>query len=81
MQQSIQEQNNLKGRLIPLTRLLRRDEVLRLTGIKQTYLYQLMRDGKFPKSVPLGGKIVGWIDQEVQYWVEARIAERDRKLL
>lgn len=79
MFESIKEQNNISERLMPLTRMLRRKEVLHLTGIGQTHMYYLIGQGEFPRAVPLGGKIVGWVDTEVQAWIEARIDERNRK--
>ena len=70
--------DNLNQRLIPLTRMLRRKEVLHLTGIGQSHMYQLISDGKFPRPVPLEGKTVGWVDTEIQQWIEYQIEKRDR---
>ena len=32
--------------------------------------------GTFPAPVPLGGRVVGWIEAEVHAWLTARIAQR-----
>lgn len=48
--------------------LIRRPEVMKLTGIRTTKLYALMKEGQFPKQVPLGGRTVGWIKSEVLEW-------------
>jgi len=77
MFESIESQNNLEGKVIPLTRLLRKPEVLHVTGIGHTTLHKLIREGSFPKPVPITGKAVGWVDSEVQKWVDARIQSRD----
>jgi len=39
-----------------------------------------MAEGTFPKPVPIGTKAVGWIEDEIDAWIEARIAERNAKL-
>jgi len=30
--------------------------------------------GKFPKPVSLGGRAVGWVEEEIQSWLAERIA-------
>lgn len=62
--------------LIPERRVLRRGEVEHRTGIKRAHLYALMRAGRFPKSIALGVRAVGWDSQEVDQWIAERRAER-----
>lgn len=50
------------------------------TGLARSTVYKYVEDGIFPKSVPLGGRAVGWVEQEVEDWIVARIEERDRLL-
>ena len=60
--------------------ILRRSEVLHKIGISKTTLQTLMDAGQFPKPVKLGGpdaRAVGWVDSEVQAWIDQKIAERD----
>jgi prophage regulatory protein len=57
-------------------RILRRPEAERLTGLCSRQLDQLEARGDFPRRVPLGGRVVGWIDAEVQGWIRARMALR-----
>jgi prophage regulatory protein len=68
---------HLKERVIPLTRILRKKEVLQLCGIGSSYMYRLISEDTFPKPVNLSPKIVGWVDTEIQEWVENKIALRD----
>jgi predicted DNA-binding transcriptional regulator AlpA len=35
-----------------------------------------MADGTFPMSIPLGPKIKAWLEEEVEAWQEARMAQR-----
>jgi prophage regulatory protein len=38
-----------------------------------------MAEGTFPKPVKLGPKAVGWVEEEIDAWIRARMAERDGK--
>ncbi|MDQ0741126.1 putative DNA-binding transcriptional regulator AlpA [Pseudomonas sp. W4I3] len=40
-------------------------------------MYALMRTGRFPKSIPLGIRAVGWDSLEVEQWIAERRAERN----
>ncbi len=57
-------------------RNLRRSEVERKTGIKRSHIYALMKKGKFPKTVPLGARAVGWDSVEIEQWLADRRKER-----
>ena len=61
----------------PTTRVLRRPEVQRRTGLGRTAIYVLMAEGKFPPPIRLTAKAVGWLEAEVAAWIAARVAERD----
>jgi prophage regulatory protein len=63
-----------------LRRILRLPEVEAATGKKRSAIYDGIADGTFPKPVPLGERAVGWIENEILAWQEARIAERDAKI-
>lgn len=57
--------------------LLRLPDVERVAGIKRSTIYKMEGDGQFPRRVPLGGRMVAWVESEVRGWVAERIAERD----
>lgn len=57
-------------------RIIRLPDVITKTGLGKTTIYQMENGGKFPKSVSLGAKAVGWIEAEVDRWIEARMRER-----
>jgi prophage regulatory protein len=48
------------------------------TKIKRTYLYQEIKAGRFPKPINLGAKAVGWIESEVDAWIDALIEARNQ---
>ena len=58
-------------------RLLSKKQVRDLVLYSPQHIARLEAAGKFPKRVKLGQCRVGWVEQEVQNWITARIAERD----
>lgn len=59
-------------------RFLSPKEVTELTCLSGFTIYKYIEEGLFPRSVPLGGRAVAWVDQDVHDWVLARIEERDQ---
>lgn len=53
--------------------ILRRKKVEARTGLARSTIYQHVRAGTFPAPISLGAKSVGWIEAEVNAWLEARI--------
>ena len=59
-------------------------KILRLPAVQAkvpystSTIYELMAEGKFPKPIPLGARAVGWIEEEIDRYIEERIAERDQ---
>ncbi len=59
-------------------RFLRLKEVMSLTGLGRSTIYKFMADETdFPKSVPLGGRVVAWVESEIEEWMESRLSMRD----
>lgn len=54
--------------------LIRKREVLQLSGLSNTSLYELIRDKAFPAQVKLvpGGRAVAWRMRDVMEWCEKR---------
>jgi len=59
-------------------RIMRLKEVMDTTGLGRSYIYKLIADGVFPKTVPLGARATGWVSDEVESWILERIGERDQ---
>lgn len=55
-------------------RILRLPNVELLTGFKRAHIYSLISQGRFPKSIQLGPRAVGWDSLAVEKWVEDRIS-------
>ena len=72
-------------------RIIRLNEVKNRTGYGRTSIYRKMEEGTFPKSLKLGGPLkdkntidssaVGWLEHEVDQWVQSIIEERDSNLI
>ena len=54
-------------------RIIRLPEVLLFTGLKRSSLYELIKNGHFPRPVRLSGRrSVGWFHSEVFIWIRSR---------
>lgn len=58
-------------------KLIRLKQVMAMTGQSKTLIYDSMKQGIFPKPVPLGFRSVAWVESEVIEWIESRIQARD----
>jgi len=59
-------------------KIMRLGEVMNITGLGRSSIYKLMAEGLFPKSIPLAARSVGWLEQEIDDWILARVAARNR---
>jgi prophage regulatory protein len=58
--------------------ILRLPAVKASTGLSRSTIYLRVSQGTFPKPVSLGGRAVGWLEAEIQEWLQRRI-EASRK--
>jgi prophage regulatory protein len=65
----------IKSQLI----ILRRKQVEVRTGLSRSTIYARIAEGSFPRPIDLGGgRAVGWIESEINEWLQACI-EQSRK--
>ena len=57
--------------------ILRLPEVKRLTGLGRSSIYQMIKDGVFPRPVSLSLRAVGWTAGDIRSWLETRINNRN----
>ncbi|MXV35931.1 MULTISPECIES: AlpA family transcriptional regulator [unclassified Saccharibacter] len=50
--------------------LLTLEEILNKTKFSKTYLYKLMKEGGFPRSIKFSVQTVRWPSDEVNSWFE-----------
>jgi prophage regulatory protein len=53
--------------------ILRLPDVKRSTGLSRSIIYLRIAQGTFPKPVSLGERSVGWVEAEIQEWLQRRI--------
>lgn len=53
--------------------ILRLPVVKARTGLSRSSIYLRMSEGRFPKSISLGGRAVGWIESDIQAWLQQQI--------
>ncbi|MBN3059399.1 AlpA family transcriptional regulator [Pectobacterium versatile] len=56
-------------------RLIRLPEVKRRTGFGKTWIYELIKAGRFPSQVKTGVRAVAFIESEVDAWIEKTISD------
>jgi prophage regulatory protein len=56
-------------------RILRMPEVMRTTGLARSTIYLKLSQGEFPTSVKLGERAIGWLEADVQDWIEEKILQ------
>jgi prophage regulatory protein len=50
--------------------IMKRQEVVAVTGLCYTSIYNKEKAGNFPKRRQLSARSVGWIRQEVETWIQ-----------
>lgn len=56
--------------------ILRLPQVKARVGLSRSAIYRLVSTGDFPRPVQLGARAIGWVDLEVDGWLESRAANR-----
>ena len=54
--------------------ILRLPTVKAITGLSRSTIYLRMSEGSFPEKISLGSRAVGWLETEVQDWLDERIS-------
>ena len=51
-------------------RIVRRDEVSKLTGLARATIYKKVKDRSFPQPIRLGARSVGWRLSDIDDWLQ-----------
>ena len=62
------------------SRILPTNVVLDRVCMSKTQLYRMINSGEFPKPVPVGRNRVGFLESEVNAWIEGRLRLREEGL-
>jgi len=57
--------------------ILRRKQVEKRTGLSRSTIYLRVQEGTFPRPINLGARAVGWLENEIEAWLVARLEIRD----
>ena len=57
-------------------RLLTLREVCAVTSLSRTSVYRLQAEGIIPHSIQISPGRVAWLEDEIQEYIESRVAER-----
>jgi prophage regulatory protein len=44
------------------------------TGLSRSSIYLRMSKGEFPQSISLGDRAIGWLESDIEQWLDERIA-------
>lgn len=55
------------------TTLLRITQVKARTGLSRSTIYLRIKEGEFPAQVSLGPRAVGWLEAEIERWIETQV--------
>jgi prophage regulatory protein len=54
--------------------ILRMPEVCAKTGLSRPTIYERLKKHNFPSPISLGDRAIGFIESEIDEWIESRIA-------
>lgn len=60
--------------------ILRLPAVKARCGLSRSSLYSMMAKGAFPRSISIGPRAIGWASNEIDAWIESRVAESRKRL-
>ncbi|MBO9657781.1 MAG: AlpA family transcriptional regulator [Chitinophagaceae bacterium] len=61
-------------------KIIRLPEVMRTTGLARSTIYKKITEKTFPNQIPLGPKSVGWLETDIQKWIQEQITQSSAKL-
>ena len=55
-------------------KLLRLPQVKESTGLSKSSIYARIAEGTFPKQIPLGPRLVVWVESDIQNWIAEQVS-------
>ena len=55
-------------------KLLRLPQVKSVTGLSKSSIYARISEGTFPKQIPLGPRLVVWVESDIQNWISEQVS-------
>jgi prophage regulatory protein len=63
-----------------MANIIKLQTVISTTGLSRSTIYALVAKRSFPQPVKLTERAVGWLDSEIQEWIEFQAARRDGQI-
>lgn len=60
--------------------ILRLPEISKHCGFSRSTVYRLIQQADFPKPIKLTSRASGWLESDINQWIDNRIKARDSKL-
>ena len=61
--------------------ILRINEVKNITSMSNSTIYELIKTNKFPRPKRIGKRAVGWLENDIQAWLDSRPQAGSWKLM
>lgn len=61
-----------KNMNITSLRLLRLREVMQVVGLKKSTIYNMIKQGTFPKPIKISSRAVAWLADAIMTWINMR---------
>ena len=61
-------------------KFLRLSDVKERTGLSRSTIYLNISKSIFPRPISLGVRCVGWLESEIDAWIQSRIEKRSKSL-
>jgi prophage regulatory protein len=55
-------------------KFLRLPQVKQSTGLSKSSIYARIAEGTFPKQIPLGPRLVVWVESDIQKWITDQVS-------
>ena len=56
-----------------MERILRIKDVIKITALSNSTIYELIKSNDFPRPKRIGKRAVGWLENDIQNWVDSRL--------
>ena len=60
-----------------MQKFVRLPDVIERTSLSRSTIYEMMAQGRFPRPVKLSLRSNGWIEAEINAWLDSRVAQRE----
>lgn len=55
-----------------MSKIYRIGSLVSILGLSKTTIYKMMNEGLFPKSIQLTERSVGWLESDINDWINSR---------